>query len=295
MADRERACLTAPAAAAHLSQGNVLLAAAQFDEARSEYQRAIACDPQYVAAHFNLGNLNYRAGEFADALHNYEVAGGIAPQFADAFIGMANALAGLGRMTEAMESCRHAVAINPRSAEAHFNLGVLEMTQEQRDEAVTSLRRAIELRPGNVAAHRFLGTVLTSLGNLDAAETSLRRAWSIEPGSAEILYDLAMILRYRGKYLQAVPLLVGALERAPTWATKVAFANCVAHTRFTGDDPQVRAALATAITEAWEMPHNLCRPALSLITLDERIARCVRLADESWPARLPRAVLRVRL
>jgi tetratricopeptide (TPR) repeat protein/SAM-dependent methyltransferase len=278
-------------ARAHLSRGNILLAAAQFGEARSEYQRAIACDPQYVAAHFNLGNLNYRAGEFADALHNYEVATGIAPQFADAFIGMANALAGLGRMTEAMESCRHAVAINPRNAEAHFNLGVLEMTQEQRYEAVTSLRKAIELRPGNVAAHRFLGAVLTSLGDLDAAEASLRRAWSVEAGSAEIPYDLAMILQYRGKYLQAVPLLMRSLERAPTWKTKVAFAGCVAHTRFTSDDPQVRAALATAITEAWEMPHNLCRSALSLITLDERIARCVRLADESWPARLPRAVL----
>ena len=278
-------------ARAHLSRGNLLLVGAQIGEARMEYQRAIACDPRYAAAHFNLGNLNFRAGEFADALHNYEAVIGIAPQFADAFIGKANALARLDRMTEAMESCRHAVALNPRNAEAHFNLGVLEMTHEQRDEAVVSLRRAIELRPGNVVAHRFMGAVLTSLGNLDAAEASLRRAWSIEPGSAEILYDLAMILQYRGEHLQAVPLLAGALERAPTWTTKVAFANCVAQTRFTSNDPQVRAALATAITEAWEMPHNLCRPALSLIMLDARIARCVRLADESWPARLPRAVL----
>jgi tetratricopeptide (TPR) repeat protein/SAM-dependent methyltransferase len=278
-------------ARAHLSRGNILLTAAQFAEARSAYQRAIACDPQYLPAHLNLGNLNYRAGEFSEALHNYEAAIGIAPQFADAFIGMANALAGLGRMTEALESCRRAVAINPLNAEAHFNLGVLEMTQERRDEAVTSLRRAIELRPGNVAAHRFLSAVWTSLGNLDEAEASLRRAWSIEPGSAEIPYDLAMTLEYRGDYLQAVPLLAGALERAPAWTTKVAFANCVAHTRFTSDDPKIRAALTTAITEAWEMPHNLCRPALSLIMLDERIARCVRLADASWPARLPRAVL----
>jgi SAM-dependent methyltransferase len=90
---------------------------------------------------------------------------------------------------------------------------------------------------------------------------------------------------------QAAQLLARALEHAPTWTTKVAFANCVAHSRFTADDPQVRAALTTAITEAWEMPHNLCRPALSLIALDERITRCIRLADESWPARLPRAVL----
>jgi SAM-dependent methyltransferase len=100
-----------------------------------------------------------------------------------------------------------------------------------------------------------------------------------------------MNLQRRGRYAEAAQLLARVLEHAPTWATKVAFANSVAHTRFTTDDPRVRAALTTAITEAWAMPHDLCRPALSLIALDERIVRCIRLADESWPARLPRAIL----
>src|SRR5277367_1097332 len=78
--------------------------------------------------------------------------------------------------------------------------------------------------------------------SLDAAEAALRRA----------------------------QLLVRALERTPNWSTKAAFANCVANTRFTTDDPQVRAALTSAITEAWAMPYTLCRPALSLIAVDER-------------------------
>ena len=39
------------------------------------------------------------------------------------------------------------------------------------------------------------------------------------------------------------------------------------------------------------MPFTLCWPALSLIMLDQRIARCVRLANGSWPARLPKAAL----
>ena len=278
-------------APAHLNRGNILQASAQFDDARKAYQLAIACDPQYAAAHFNLGNLNYRAGEFAHALHNYQVTIGIRPQLADAFIGMANALLGLGRPAEAMESYQHALTINPAHAEAHFNLGVLAMTQEQTHEAAASLRRAVELRPDYAPAHRILGVVLNSLGNFDGAEASLRRAWSIEPESAEILYDLAMILRYRGKYLEAVQLLARALERAPNWTTKVAFATCAAHTRFTANDALVRAAITTAITETWAMPHHLYRSALSLIMLDQRIASCVRLANEAWPARVPRAVL----
>jgi len=88
-----------------------------------------------------------------------------------------------------------------------------------------------------------------------------------------------------------LPLLMPALEHAPAWTTKVAFGSCVARTGFVVDDPRIRAALETAITEAWGMPSQLCRSALTLIMLDQRIADCVHLADASWPARLPEAAL----
>lgn len=287
MADFERT-----PAQAHVSRGNVLLANARFDEARSAYQLAIACDPQCAAAHFNLGNLNYRAGEFAPALRSYQAAMGIRPEYAEACVGVANALFALGRTAEAAESYQRALTMNPGYAEAHFNLGVLAMAQGLHHESANRLRKTIELRPQHALAHRLLGAALSSLGDLDAAEESLRRALSIEPESAEILYDLAMILQYRGRHLQAVRLLAHALERAPDWtAAKVAFGICVGHTRFTANDPPVREALTNALTEAWETPHHLSRSAISLIMLEPRIAGCVRLANESWPARPPRAAL----
>ena len=278
-------------ARAHLNRGNVLLAGAQFDEARSAYQLAIACDAHYAAAHFNLGNLNYRTGEFEAALNNYEVAVGIRPDFADAFVAMANALDSLGRGAEAAGCYERALAINPRYAEAHFNLGVLARTQGRHHEAADSLRRAVEIKPDFAQAHRTLGSVLSSLEQLDAAEASLRRALSVEPESAEILYDLAMILLSRDKCPEALPLIVRALEHAPKWSTKVAFVSCVARSRFTTNDSQIRAALTSAIAEPWGIPTALCRPALSLIMLNPRIASCVARANGSWPARLPKAVL----
>jgi tetratricopeptide (TPR) repeat protein/SAM-dependent methyltransferase len=305
MADRDRTPTTPAAAAAeptaatpglaaamaHLNRGNLLLASARLEEARAAYQLAIACESRYAPAHFNLGNLNYRAGDFAQALRDYQATVSIRPQFADAYVGMANALVGLGRTAEAVASCRRALTINPGYAEAHFNLGVLAMTEGRLDEAAASLRRAIELRPEHAAAYRMLGTVLSSRGELDAAEVSLRRAQVLEPESAEILYDLGMILQYRGNYAQATQLLARALERAPSWTTRTAFAACACSTRFTVEDPLIRSALTSAIAEGWAMPHDLCRPALSLVMLDERIAGCVRRANVSWPARPPPATL----
>jgi tetratricopeptide (TPR) repeat protein/SAM-dependent methyltransferase len=278
-------------ARAHLNRGNVLLAGAQFDEARSAYQLAIACDPNYAAAHFNLGNLNCRAGEFERALSNYQMAIGIRSDFADAFVAMANALDSLNRTAEAVESYERALAINPYYAEVHFNLGVLAMTHGRLDEAAASLRRAVEIKPDFSHAQYTLGNVLIRLEQFDAAEASLRRALSIESESAEIQHSLAMILLSRGKSPEAVQLIVRTLERAPTWTTKRIFASCVARTRFRIDDLQIRAALTSAIAEPWGMPFELCRPALSLIMLNERIAGCVRIANGSWPARLPKTVL----
>jgi Tfp pilus assembly protein PilF/2-polyprenyl-3-methyl-5-hydroxy-6-metoxy-1,4-benzoquinol methylase len=288
----EAAIKTDPQCArAHLNRGNILVTGARFDDARSAYKLAITCDSHNAAAHFNLGNLNYRAGEFELALRNYQAAIGISPDFADAFVGIANALDSLGRTAEAVESYERALVIRPGYAEIHFNLGVLAMTQGWYGQAAESLRRAVEIKPEFAQAHHKLGTVLSSLEQLDAAEASLRRALSIEPESAEILHDLVPILLSRGKSPEAVQLIVPMLERAPTWTTKVAFANCVARTRFGTNDPQIRAALTRAIIEPWGMPYELCQPALSLIMLDERIASCVRLANRSWPIRLPKAAL----
>jgi Flp pilus assembly protein TadD/2-polyprenyl-3-methyl-5-hydroxy-6-metoxy-1,4-benzoquinol methylase len=278
-------------ARAHLNRGNILLARAQVDEARDAYQLAVACDPHYAAAPFNLGNLHYRAGEYERAARDYQVAIDIKPDFVDALVAMGNALDNLGRTAEAVASYERALAINPGYAEVHFNLAVLATTQGRHEEAVHSLHRAIDIRPDYAAAHLALGRALCTLDRLDAAEASLRRAWAIEPESAEILCNLAMTLLLRDQSAEALQLMMRVLERALTWTTKTAFARCVARATFTTNDLELRTTLTTAISEAWWTPYELCPPALSLIMLNSCIASCVRRANVSWPARLPKAVL----
>ncbi len=278
-------------ARAHLNRGNILLMCGQVEEARSAYERAIACDPHYAAAHFNLGNLDYRAGQFEPALRSYRMAIGIRPDFADAFVAMANALDSLGRAAEAVESYERALAINPGYAEVHLNMGMLLASQGRLEEAAESLRRAVEIKPDFAQAHRVLGVVLSDLGHFDAAEATFRCALSYEPESPDILYALVGILLSLGKSPEALQLIEPALERAPTWTIKTAFISCVARSRFMINHPPIRTALTTAITEAWGLPNQLCRPALSFIMLDQRIADCVQRANGSWPARLPKAAL----
>jgi tetratricopeptide (TPR) repeat protein/SAM-dependent methyltransferase len=278
-------------ARAHLNRGNILLAGARIDEARAAYEAAIACDPQYAAAHFNLGNLNCRAGQCERAVHNYQTAIEIKPEFASAFVALGNALDTLGRTAEAIASYERALALNPADAGVHFNLALLAMTQGRQEQAADSLRTAIDIRPDYAAAHHALGRVLSGIGHLGAAESSLRHALSLAPESDDVLYDLTMVLMARGKAPDGVDLTLARLERAPAWKIKMGFASCVARTEFMVNNAAVRAAVTVAITEPWGAPYQLCRPALSLIMLDRRIAGWVRIVNERWPARPAKSTL----
>jgi tetratricopeptide (TPR) repeat protein/2-polyprenyl-3-methyl-5-hydroxy-6-metoxy-1,4-benzoquinol methylase len=279
---------------AFVAMANALDSLGRAAEAVESYERALFINPGYAEVHFNLGVLATAQGRHEEAAKNLLQAVEIRPDYASAHYHLGGVWHALGRNGEALESLRQAVRIQPTMHQAHYSLGIILQTlhpNPQLKEAASSLRRATEIKPDFAQGHLALGTVLSDLEQLDAAEASLRRALSLEPESAVVLYELAMILLSRGKPMEAVELIVRTLDRAPTWTTKSAFVGCVASSRFTTNDVQIRAALTTAIAEPWGMPYELCQPALSLIMLDQRIANCVRLANGGWPARLPKAAL----
>lgn len=279
---------------AFVAMANALDSLGRTAEAVQSYERALTFNPGYAEVHFNLGVIAMGQGRHDDAKNALGRVIEIRPDNASAHYYLGRVLHALGRCDEALESLRQCIRIEPAMHDAHYGIGFILQSlrpNPRPEEAISSLRRAVDIKPDFAQAHRLLGIVLNSLGQIDAAEASLRRALSIEPESTDILYDLAMTLLSLGKSAQALPPLVHALERAPTWTTKAAFVTCVAGTRFTINDSQTRAALTSAITEPWGAPYELCGPALSLIMLNPGIARCVRLANESWPARLPKAVL----
>jgi tetratricopeptide (TPR) repeat protein/2-polyprenyl-3-methyl-5-hydroxy-6-metoxy-1,4-benzoquinol methylase len=287
-------CIKPDFADAFVAMANVLGNLGRTTEAVESCKRALVINPGYAEVHFNLGVLAMEQGRYAEAAHSLRQAIEIRPDYASAHYYLGCVWHALDRSGEALESLRQAVRIEPTMHQAHYRLGIALQRlrpNPQLEAAVSSLRRAVDLKPDFAQAHHILGIVLSNLERADSAEESLRRAFAIEPESADILYDLAMTLMSRSKSPEAMKLIVRTLDRAPTWKTKLAFSSCAASSRFTINDSQIRAALTTAINEPWGIPYDLCPPALSLVMLNQRIARCVCIANGSWPARLPKAAL----
>jgi 2-polyprenyl-3-methyl-5-hydroxy-6-metoxy-1,4-benzoquinol methylase/tetratricopeptide (TPR) repeat protein len=158
-------------------------------------------------------------------------------------------------------------------------------------EALERYDAAVRTEPQCAAAHLGRGSILLASAHFEAAENACRQALACEPRSAAAHFNLGILAMYRGKYPDALPLLARALAQGGDAAARAAFASCAARTHFTSDDPLVRAMLATAIAEAWGLPHDLCAAAVSLLLLEAPVAGCVRRAEEHWPARLPPGLL----
>jgi tetratricopeptide (TPR) repeat protein/2-polyprenyl-3-methyl-5-hydroxy-6-metoxy-1,4-benzoquinol methylase len=250
-------------AIALIDEGNALEEQGKVAEAMARYDAAIQADPQCARAHLNRGNILAHT-HFDEARRAYQLAMTCDPHYAPAHFNLGNLNSRAGELELALSNYQVAVEIKPDFADAFVAMANTLDTLGRPAEAIESYERALVINPRYAEVHFNLGLLETAQGRHEDAADSLRRALEIRP-------DM--------------------LERAKAGTTKYAFANCVARARFTTNDPRMRAALTTAIIEPWGVPFRLCWPALSLIMLDQRIAGCVRLANESWPARLPKAAL----
>jgi tetratricopeptide (TPR) repeat protein/2-polyprenyl-3-methyl-5-hydroxy-6-metoxy-1,4-benzoquinol methylase len=243
-------------AVALIDEGNALEEKGLIVEAMARYDAAVQADPQCARAHLNRGNI--LAGTVID---------------------------------EARSAYQLAITCDPHYAAAHFNLGNLNYRAGEFELALRNYQAAIGIQSDFADAFVAMGNTLDGLGRSTDAIECYKRALAINPGYAEIHLNLGVLSTTQGRHVEAAYSMLRALEIKPAWTTKVVFASCVARARFTTDDSRIRAALTTAIIQPWAMPLELCWPALSLIMLDERIASCVRRANGSWPARLPKAAL----
>jgi tetratricopeptide (TPR) repeat protein len=135
----------------------------RFDEALSQFDRALEMNPLSYDAHANLATTLSMKGDNERAATHFARAVEINPQIAPkVYQDMARNLAALGRNDEAIDALRRAVLFYPDSADLHFFLGVFLAEERHSEEAIAVLRTALKLQPDHElarAALRKLGAI----------------------------------------------------------------------------------------------------------------------------------------
>ena len=173
---------------AHFQLGYAYTALKRSDEARVEYERAIALDSKMPEAYLNLGILLLEQKEYAAAV----------------------------------TALSKAVDLLPSQSRPRSLLAIAQDRSGDQEAAARSFEGVLHLDPNDMAANRYLGDIDLRRGKPAEAEARFRHALELRPDSPEILQGLALSLEAQNKpeaagayrkYLEVVPGDAGARAR----------------------------------------------------------------------------------
>jgi tetratricopeptide (TPR) repeat protein len=171
----------------HYNLAGALSEQVRFDEAATEYRRAIGIHPNYAHAHINLGTLLLRQGRAEEAISHWQKVMEIRPGDAPTHNNLATALLGQGRVDEAIAHLQRALESDPGLVIAHNNLGNALLRKGRLDEAITHFREAVRLRPEFARAHCSLGRALLNKGQVAEALAHYQAAVAVRPANPSVL------------------------------------------------------------------------------------------------------------
>jgi len=93
-------------------------------------------------ANINHGADNYQRGQYDEAISDFSKAIEINPRYAQAYLNRGTAYHRIGQYEQAISDLNNAIEINPRYAEAYFNRGG-HFRFHQSDSDKSSLRRSL--------------------------------------------------------------------------------------------------------------------------------------------------------
>ena len=152
----------------------------QYEQAVSEYQRAIELEPDNSDNHRRLG-ITYDSAGYSD-----------------------RAIAALLR----------AIELDPKNHRNYQALGTHYYENAEYAEAIQYFKKTVEVAPNESSTHYALATAYIDSGDFTEAERELRISLVLGETPA-VLNNLAVTLMYQGKDQEAIPYLTRALDMSP--------------------------------------------------------------------------------
>lgn len=202
-------------AAALNARGSVFGTLGRFDEAISDFKRAVAEVPASPVLHYNVAFALQSQLRFSEALSSYDTALTFLPTYPDALHNRGVVLAGLGRYDEAVASLEKARALSPQDVRLVFNLGRIHVNAQNFRGAEQAFEDALRIVPGFQEARIELSRCQIGSLKLRAAIQNFELVLGSSPGHAEAIEGLATALRLLEQYEELLDICRELVVRAP--------------------------------------------------------------------------------
>jgi tetratricopeptide (TPR) repeat protein len=133
---------------------------AYLNAAQSEFNKALALDPENVRAYANLGLIDYKRHQYAEARQHYLRAIEIDPHYWPVQQNMAALCYMTGDYSGAIQHSEQVLRQDPDSPDSEMLIAMSLRGQGRLDAAIVQLRRVLELKPNDPVAERELRSAL---------------------------------------------------------------------------------------------------------------------------------------
>jgi tetratricopeptide (TPR) repeat protein len=205
-------------AEAHANLGLVALARGHLREAERSLRTAVALDADLAIAWSDLGVVHERLGDedparLDEARRDYEAALAIEPGQTGARRNLGLLLARLGRFAEARAHLLRLLELTPDDAEAAGVLAWCELRLDRPQAAMTRADAALEVDPDAASPRLVRGVARAQRGDLEGAAADLSRAAERGALGDEARLRLATVEALRGRTAEAASLVRSLLRR----------------------------------------------------------------------------------
>ncbi len=177
------------------SRGVELHRANRLQDALTNYDQALALNPNHPEALYRRGVILWALNRSQEALASTNRALALRPQFVEALYNRAVMLRQLGHHDKALASLNEALKINPRHVDALINRAHIFQSSHRSEEALLDVKTALEIRPDSAELLNSYGTILQGLCRYEEALSCFDAAIIINPRDAGLFYNRANVLR----------------------------------------------------------------------------------------------------
>ncbi|MDZ7271191.1 MAG: tetratricopeptide repeat protein [candidate division KSB1 bacterium] len=213
-------------APSHNRLGLALLRRGFYEEARQQFEQAIALEQNEPDYHKNLGDVYLAQRRYSKAVECYRASLALGPHYADVHTALGRAYLELGRVEDALAHLRQAIVLNNKFGRAHLELALALLQKmikrkevpspAKLDEVAGHLRQALRYHGGD---SERLTEALHALqrGAFPQALEFMRLAGMGRTVDSPTVREQELLLRLitesSGEEVAAVDELVGELER----------------------------------------------------------------------------------
>ena len=204
---------------AYHHRGNTKALLGQHFEAIADFDIAIELAPDNAMSYYNRGTAKGALGEYFEAIADFDTAIKLQPDDAMSYYLRGRAKAELGEYFEAIADFDTAIKLEIDSAMVYNDRGVAKAKLGEYFEAIADFNAVIQLTPDDASAYNNRGTAKGALGEYFEAIADFDTAIKLQPDDAMSYY-----LRGRAK-----------AELGQTWAAKQDFRTALKLTTQAGD------------------------------------------------------------